>query len=171
MTIIDKIALSIAIAAAVIAIAAAVIAIASLSVPREISTSVEPTARTFYINAIEPKGSTNISTEPFPNSTLPPGGGYELKEPDEQGNWLVETYVFDPSVLVVFEGDQITLNILGVNGKIHAISVEGYVDEFELNRGELKTVTFTADKVGTIEFICNIHQPTMYGQIIVLSKR
>jgi plastocyanin len=128
------------------------------------------TNRTFYINTVEPEGTANIAEEPFPNSTLPAGGGYELNPPDEQGNWGVETYVFDPSQIVVYEGDQVTLNILGVNGRVHDISVNGYVEQFELHRGELKTVTFTADRAGTIEFICSIHQPTMHGQIMVLPR-
>lgn len=128
------------------------------------------TNRTFYINAVEPQGTANIAEEPFPNTTLPAGGGIELTEPDEQGNWEIETYVFDPSQIVVHEGDQVTLNILGVNGRVHDISVDGYVEPFELHRGELKTVTFTADKAGTIDFICSIHQPTMHGQIIVLPR-
>jgi plastocyanin len=129
-----------------------------------------PTNRTFYINTVEPEGTANIAEEPFPNSTLPAGGGYELNPPDEQGNWGVETYVFDPSQIVVYEGDQVTLNILGVNGRVHDISVNGYVEPFELHRGELKTVTFTADRAGTIDFICSIHQPTMHGQIMVLPR-
>jgi plastocyanin len=85
-------------------------------------------------------------------------------------NWGVETYVFDPSQIVVYEGDQVTLNILGVNGDLHDISVIGYVEQFELHRGELKIVTFTADRAGTIDFICSIHQPTMHGQILVLPR-
>jgi plastocyanin len=142
-----------------------------LPVPGQVSINdTSPTNRTFYINTVEPEGTANIAEEPFPNSTLPAGGGYELNPPDEQGNWGVETYVFDPSQIVVYEGDQVTLNILGVNGRVHDISVNGYVEQFELHRGELKTVTFTADRAGTIDFICSIHQPTMHGQIMVLPR-
>lgn len=142
-----------------------------LPVPGQVSNNdTSPTNRTFYINTVEPEGTANIAEEPFPNSTLPAGGGYELNPPDEQGNWGVETYVFDPSQIVVYEGDQVTLNILGVNGRVHDISVNGYVEQFELHRGELKTVTFTADRAGTIDFICSIHQPTMHGQIMVLPR-
>jgi plastocyanin len=71
---------------------------------------------------------------------------------------------------MVYEGDQVTLNILGVNGRVHDISVNGYVEQFELHRGELKTVSFTTDRAGTIDFICSIHQPTMHGQIMVLPR-
>jgi plastocyanin len=129
-----------------------------------------PTNRTFYISTVEPKGTANTTEEPFPNSTLPAGEGYVLNPPDEEGNWEVETYVFDPLLIVVYEGDQVTLNILGVNGRAHNITVNGYVEPFELHRGELKTVTFTADRAGIFDFNCLIHRPTMHGQIIVLPR-
>jgi hypothetical protein len=129
-----------------------------------------PTNRTFYINTAHPGATANVTEEPFPNSTLPAGEGYVLDPPDQGGIWRVETYAFDPSQIVVYEGDQVTLNILAVNGRVHNITVNGYAEPFELHRGELKTVTFTADRAGTIDFICRIHQPTMHGQIIVLPR-
>src|ERR671925_21219 len=112
----------------------------------------------------------NVTDEPFPNSTLPTGRGYVLSPPDVEGDWSVRTYIFDPSQIVVYEGDQVTLNFLGVNAEVHNITVNGYAEPFELHRGELKTVTFTADRAGTIDLICSIHQPTMHGQIIVLPR-
>jgi hypothetical protein len=129
-----------------------------------------PTNRTFYIYTAHPGATANVTEEPFPNSTLPAGEGYVLNPPDQGGIWRVETYVFDPSLIVVYEGDQVTLNILGVNGRAHNITVNGYAEPFELHRGELKTVTFTADRAETIDFICHVHQPTMHGQIIVLPR-
>lgn len=71
---------------------------------------------------------------------------------------------------MVYEGEQVTLDILGVNGDVHDVSVNGYIEQFELHRGELRTVTFTADRAGTIDFICSIHPPTMQGQIMVLPR-
>jgi plastocyanin len=78
-------------------------------------------------------------------------------------------YVFEPSLIVVNEGDQVTLNILGVNAEVHNITVNNF-EPFELHRGELKTVTFTADRAGIFDFNCLIHRPTMHGQIIVLPR-
>jgi Cupredoxin-like domain len=164
-----------------IAVVASIVTIISISTmmqpapaqfprPDENQSGTLPTNRTFYINTVNHEASANVTEEPFPNSTLPAGGGYELNPPDEQGDWRIETYVFDPSQIVVYEGDQVTLNILGVRGGVHNISVSGYVDEFELHRGELRTLTFTADRAGTIDFICSIHQPTMHGQILVLPR-
>jgi hypothetical protein len=129
-----------------------------------------PTNRTFYISTVRLDGTANVTEEPFPNSTLPEGEGLVLSPPDEEGDWSVRTFYFDPSQIVVYEGDQVTLNFVGVNAEVHNITVNGIVEPFQLHRGELKTVTFTADRAGTIDFFCQIHQPTMRGQIIVLPR-
>jgi hypothetical protein len=156
------------------------IASAQFTIPNEDSATTSPspgqvndtspTNRIFYISTVRLEGTGNITEEPFPNTTLPAGGGYVLNPPDEEGKWEVGMYVFYPSLIVVYEGDQVTLNILGVNGALHLITVNGYVEPFELHRGELKTVTFTADRAGTIDFICHVHQPTMHSEIIVLPR-
>jgi plastocyanin len=129
-----------------------------------------PINRTFYISTIRFDGTGNVTEEPFPNSTLPAGEGLALSPPDEEGDWSIRMYAFDPSQIVVYEGDQVTLNFLGVNADVHNITVNRYAEPFELHRGELKTVAFTADRAGTIDFNCQIHQPTMHGQIIVLPR-
>jgi plastocyanin len=128
------------------------------------------TNRTFYISTIRFDGTGNVTEEPFPNSTLPAGEGLALSPPDEEGDWSIRMYAFDPSQIVVYEGDQVTLNFVGVNAEVHNITVNRYAEPFELHRGELKTVAFTAVTAGTIDFICQIHQPTMHGQIIVLPR-
>jgi plastocyanin len=158
-----------------------IIASAQFAIPDEDSATTSPpsrgevndtslTNRTFYINTIRFDGTANVTEEPFPNSTLPAGEGYALSSPDAEGDWSIRTYAFDPSQIVVYEGDQVTLNFLGVNADVHNVTVNGYAEPFELHRGELKTVAFTADRAGTIDFNCQIHQPTMHGQIIVLPR-
>ena len=44
------------------------------------------------------------------------------------------------------------------------------VDTFELVRGQIHTVSFTANNPGTITYICHVHLPNMVGQILVLPK-
>lgn len=129
---------------------------------------LQPGERTVYLTAIEPKGSTTVDKEPFPEASLPPGGGYGLKPPDDTGTWQVETYVWLPSEITVVEGDKVTLQVLGVNGSIHPSRIEGYGVAFEAKRGQVTTVTFTADKAGVFKIICDAHQPTMTGTLIVL---
>ncbi len=124
--------------------------------------------RTVYMAVIEPKGTANIADEPFPEKALPDGGGYALEEADEEGNWTVETYRWLPGEITVVEGDQVTLEILGVNGASHPGRIEGYDVDFEVKRGQLTTVEFTADKQGIFKIICDAHQPAMTGALVVL---
>jgi len=124
--------------------------------------------RTIYVAAIEPKGSTNVDKEPFPAESLPEGGGYALDEPDDTGTWVVETYRWLPSEITVVEGDNVTLEILGVNGSSHPATIEGYDLTFEVLRGQITRVEFTADKPGIFRFTCTIHEPSMTGMIVVL---
>ena len=159
-----------------IAIAAIVIAIASIGYSATQTTTTQqlptvssvPIERTIYVNLVEPKGSTNIKKEPFPTEALPEGGGYELKSPDETGKWVVETYTFSPSVIVVNQGDTVNIKMLGINGALHKISIENYVDEFDIHRGELKEISFVADEAGTFKMSCDVHRPAMEGYLMVL---
>jgi hypothetical protein len=132
--------------------------------------SAEPAKRTVYLAAIEPKGSTTVAEEPFPTTELPPGPGYALEAPDPEGKWTVETYRWLPSTIVVHQGDEVTLEILGVNGKEHPSVLEGYGLNFTVRRGHVTRVNFTADKVGIFTLMCNVHRPTMTAQFVVLPR-
>ncbi len=129
-----------------------------------------PQERTVYMAAIEPKGGTTVDKEPFPAQTLPDGGGYGLKAPDDTGRWEVETYRFVPGTVVVNEGDSITLEIVGINGKEHPITVEGYGLSTVLKRGEVQRLTFLADKPGIFRVMCDTHKPSMEATLVVLKR-
>ena len=134
------------------------------------SASIEPTTRTFFMEAVEPKGSTSAEKEPFPTEALPEGGGYKLEEPDEEGNWVVETYTWAPDQIVVYEGDTVNLEIVGINGARHDSLIEKYVDEFVVERGKLTSLSFVADKAGVFKIVCTIHPPAMTGELLVLPR-
>lgn len=129
-----------------------------------------PQTHTFYMEAVEPKGSTNVEKEPFPEEALPEGGGYALDEPDEEGNWVVETYTWAPDQLVVYEGDTVNLEVIGINGARHESFIEEYVDEFVVERGKLTSVSFVADEAGVFKIVCTVHPPAMTGELLVLPK-
>ena len=129
-----------------------------------------PTKRTITLAAIEPKGSTTVDKEPFPVDALPPGGGYALAAPDKTGTWGVETYRWDSSTIVVNQGDEVTLEVIGINGKEHPTTIEGYNVNFAVKRGQLSKVTFTADKPGIFKVICSAHQPSMTADLVVLAR-
>ncbi len=161
-----------------IAIVGGAIGIISLegSISGHTSTASAVSNKTFYIATVHLDGITSIypasdhPSEPYPNSTLPSGGGLVIKKIDNMGGWKVRQYMFAPSVIVVNQGDQVTLNFVDVQGPEHMITVDGIAPQFDIHRGEMKTITFTADKVGTIDFWCSMHEPNMRGEIVVLPR-
>jgi plastocyanin len=127
--------------------------------------------RHFVVTAVEPKGGVTVDKEAFPETPLPEGGGYVLKKPDDKGRWEVSVYVFDPRQIFVDEGDEVTLEFVGINGASHPITIEAYGQTFELKRGHVNTVTFVADKPGRHSIICSTHLPTMISELIVAPKK
>ncbi|OGN77038.1 MAG: hypothetical protein A3H36_09100 [Chloroflexi bacterium RIFCSPLOWO2_02_FULL_71_16] len=125
--------------------------------------------RTIYMSAVEYKGSTEVAKEPFPAQAVPAGGGYQLKEPKD-GKWENSTYRWEPGTIVVYQGDDVELQIWGVNGKEHPGRIEGYDKAFGVQRGQLTTVSFKADKAGVFRILCDIHNPSMTGTLVVLGR-
>jgi plastocyanin len=146
----------------------------------------QSTNKEFWINTVHLDGNTNIhpgmkcdtcpqntplhpAEQPPVNSTIPQGGGFRITEPNTVGAWDFRSFTFSPDQIVVNQGDKVTLHFIGVQGAHHMVTVEG-VDTFSLMRGQIHTVSFVADKPGTITYICHVHLPNMVGQILVLPK-
>jgi hypothetical protein len=111
--------------------------------------------RDFYIVTVHIDGKTSTQgdgshpAEAFPGQTLPSGGGIVVKAPDARGEWSMRAFVFEPSQVMVYQGDQ---------------------EPLVLKRGEMKTVSLVADKVGAMHFRALNRAPTMHGQVIVLPR-
>jgi len=129
-----------------------------------------PATRTIFMEAVEPKGTTNIEKEAFPSEALPDGGGYKLVEPNEAGDWTVSTYAWNPRQVVVHEGDTVNLEIVGINGASHTASIEGHADHFVVERGKVTSLTFVAGAPGVYKIGCETHQPAMTGELVVLPR-
>ena len=127
--------------------------------------------RFFTIAAVEPKGGTTTDKEPFPHHPVPEGGGYVLKKPDQTGRWEVSAYVWQPSQVIVAEGDDVTLEFVGINGAEHPTTIAGYDQALVLKRGNVVRLEFKADKAGTFKIVCATHRPSMVGELIVLPRR
>lgn len=128
--------------------------------------------RVISMTALEYKGTTEVAKEAFPAAPAPAGGGYVLTPPAPGGpSWGTSTYRFEPGTIVVYQGDDVELNIWGVNGKEHPGRIEGYEKTtFNVKRGQLTTVSFKADKAGVFRILCDLHQPSMTGQLVVLPR-
>lgn len=128
--------------------------------------------RFFTVLAVEPKGGTTVDKEPFPTSTLPQGGGYVISQPDvKTSRWEVSAYVWQPSQISVNEGDEVTLEFVGINGAAHPTTIAAFGQTFVVQRGQAHRVTFTADKAGIFGIVCGTHKPSMSGELIVMPKR
>ncbi|HET7149284.1 MAG TPA: hypothetical protein VFI73_12380 [Candidatus Nitrosopolaris sp.] len=108
--------------------------------------------------------------EKFPNATVTAGPGLVLRSPNKVGAWDFRAFAFDPSIIVVNQGDKVSLRFVGVQGVHHVITVDG-VGAFPLDRAQIHTVSFIASNPGTIIYYCHIHFPNMVGQILVLPER
>jgi plastocyanin len=126
--------------------------------------------RMFTVAAVEPKGGVTVDKEPFPTAALPAGGGYVLNKPDTNGRWEISAYMWMPSQLIVRQGDDVTLEFVGINGANHATVIKGYNQSFVVKRGQTTRINFKADKAGVFPIECANHRPSMVGELIVVAR-
>ena len=155
------------------AAAAAANSIAASNNPNQ-STNKEFWIKTVHLDGFAnlkgiPTGPDPAPPEKFPNSTIPAGGGVKLTPPDTTGAWKFRVFTFEPSQIVVNQGDKVTLHFADVQGAHYTIAVDG-VGSFPISRGQIHTVSFTADKVGIINYWSPDHMPSVVGQIVVLPR-
>ncbi len=130
--------------------------------------------RMIYLSAVEWKGSTNVSKEPYPTAPLPAGGGYESFPPghpevaSEAGKWAVETYRFDSAVVAACKGERVVLKIFGVNAKEHVTTIPDFGKNFTIRRGQMSTVVFRVPNTGIFPIVCITHKPSHTADLVVL---
>ena len=139
----------------------------------------QSTNKEFWIKTVHLDGFANLKgipagpdpapPEKFPKSTIPAGGGVKLTPPDKTGAWKFRVFTFEPSQIVVNQGDKVILHFADVQGAHYTIAVDG-VGSFPISRGQIHTVSFTADKVGIINYWSPDHMPSVVGQIVVLPR-
>jgi hypothetical protein len=115
------------------------------------------------------QGDANHPPEAIPATELPKGGGMSISKSDE-GKWRMRAFKFIPSQIIAIVDRDITIHFVGVQGPVHKIRVDGVDEDIELKRGEIKTVTLHPKEKGVITFRSLNHQPSMSGEIIVVSQ-
>ncbi len=81
------------------------------------------------------------------------------------------TKMWLPGTLVVKKGTKVTVNLVNKvasDPNQHGFKIPDYNVEAIVNRGEPKTVEFTADRVGIFPIICQLHPAHVGGELIVL---
>jgi heme/copper-type cytochrome/quinol oxidase subunit 2 len=97
-------------------------------------------------------------------------GEWKYESPD--GQQVIESYRWDPAVLIVPRGSRVTLKIYGVKGSLHTLAIDAFQIQEPVKRGELTTVHFAADRAGIFPIVCLNHpniatKGPMIGYLIV----
>ncbi|MEE9277518.1 MAG: cupredoxin domain-containing protein, partial [Dehalococcoidia bacterium] len=79
-------------------------------------------------------------------------------------------YSWLPNQIFVNQGDEVTLEIVGINGAEHNSSIENYVDYFVVRRGQITTLRFSADEPGVFRIFCTDHPESMIGELVVRAR-
>ena len=83
------------------------------------------------------------------------------------------TKIWLPGTLVVPKDSTVTLKLINnvpSDPKEHGFAIPAYNIAETVVRGEPKTVTFTADKVGVFPITCHLHPAHVGGQLVVLPQ-
>ena len=101
--------------------------------------------------------STVQSSPETQNLSLRMGEGKIIQEVGEEDAITGEFHRWEPSVLVVNKGDSVVLTVENPRSKYHSFALPEFsVATPKLEpRGGTATVTFTADKAGTFQFVCS----------------
>ncbi|HEY5729762.1 MAG TPA: cupredoxin domain-containing protein [Anaerolineales bacterium] len=79
-------------------------------------------------------------------------------------------YAYSPSEIRVNQGDVVTLHLVSTD-VVHGIYIDGYDLSIEADPGQTAILTFTADKLGSFRFRCNVTcgamHPFMIGKLTV----
>jgi len=81
------------------------------------------------------------------------------------------TKLWLPGTIVVKKGTKVTLKLINnvpSDPNQHGFAIPAYSIAEIVNRGEPKTVEFTADKPGVFPIICQLHPAHVGGELVVL---
>ena len=81
--------------------------------------------------------------------------------------------IWTPGTLVVPKGTKVTVKLVNnvpSDPNQHGWSIPAYNIAEVITRGEPKTVTFTADKVGVFPITCQLHPAHVGGELVVLDQ-
>ena len=81
------------------------------------------------------------------------------------------TKVWIPATIVARKGDKVTLKLINnvpSDPSQHGFAIPDYKIAEIVDRGQPKTVEFTADRAGVFPIICQLHPAHVAGQLLVV---
>jgi len=103
-----------------------------------------------------------VAFAPLPIQSLPP----------QERTFEIDArqYAYSPSEIRVNQGDGVTLHLVSTD-VVHGIYIDGYDLSIIADPGQTAILTFTADKLGSFRFRCNVTcgamHPFMIGKLTV----
>jgi heme/copper-type cytochrome/quinol oxidase subunit 2 len=80
------------------------------------------------------------------------------------------SYQFEPGVVRVNRGDRVTLELVSTD-VVHGLHIDGYNMQLSADPGQLRSITFTADRSGSFRMRCSVScgalHPFMIGKLVV----
>jgi heme/copper-type cytochrome/quinol oxidase subunit 2 len=80
------------------------------------------------------------------------------------------TKIWLPSVLIVYEGDEVELTLINKLDEPHGFKIATVGVEAVVEPKATTTVRFTAKKEVIDSFVCHLHPPHIGGQLLVIEK-
>lgn len=92
-----------------------------------------------------------------------------MMEENNKGELVIEVegenFSFAPNEIKVKKGDKVTINFKSASGFHDFVIDEFDVATKQVQTGEMSSVTFTADKVGSFEFYCSVGNHRAMGMV------
>ena len=95
-----------------------------------------------------PSTVVSANTDPIPTAQ-------SSNAPTKTFTMVAKQFAFEPSTITVNKGDHVVITLTTPDVR-HGFALPDFGVSTDINPGTSSTVEFTADKVGTFEFRCNI---------------
>jgi hypothetical protein len=137
----------------------AVLAVMPACAPQAARRAYRPRARDVTLTAVPLLTREMQRVYPFLGRDFAPGGVLEGRE----------VYAFLPSSVTVVEGDTVHFRFVNPEDDVHTFVLGGLA--VGLPGQSVTRATWVAGRAGVYPFACDIpsHQPSMWGQVVVLS--
>jgi plastocyanin len=100
----------------------------------------------------------------------------EVDEHIDEEALAIPPDMFSQDTIVVIQGDKVRVHFYNLepleSQEHHTFTVNdpAYKIHTDINAQENTVIEFTAEKSGVFDYICTYHQPTMRGELVVLSS-
>jgi len=76
-----------------------------------------------------------------------------------------------PGTIAAYVGETITINLINnTPSGVHGFHIPDFNQRVDIKKGEKKSISFVANKVGIFDMKCHLHPAHVGGQLIIMEK-